>query len=173
MILAKVVPKYNGAVFQALRGAIPDGIANGLAIGGEAVRMNAMSIVLDGHTYNGSLAESIHYEEGRKGVNKVYGFVKTKALPQATTLEFGTGAYAENGAGSAPWFVHESQAPGLSEYYNIPHFRSKNGYETEFYYLVGAHPYPYMRPAANNKKDEVNMAVKDAVADAIRGVIPK
>lgn len=169
MILAKVVPKYNGAVFEALQGAIPDGIANGLAIGGEAVRMNAMSIVLNGHSYNGSLAASIHYEPGEAGI----GYVKTGALPQATTLEFGTGAYAENGAGSEPWFVHESQAPGLSEYYNIPHFRSKNGYETEFYFLVGAHPHPYMRPAANNKKDEVNMAVKDAVADAIRGVIPK
>ena len=171
MILATVTSKYNGAVFHALRGAIPDGIADGLANGGELVRMNAMSNILnEGHSLNGSLAESIHYEEGRKGVNKIYGFVKTKALPQATTLEFGTGRYAENGAGSAPWFVHESQAPSLGLY--LPHFVSKNGYETEFYRMVGAHPHPYLRPAAENKKDEVNRAVKDAVASSIRGVIP-
>ena len=172
MILATVVPKYNGAVFTALRGAIREGVANGLANGGELVRMDAMSIVLNGHSYNGSLADSIHYEPGRMGANKFTGYVKTKALPQASTLEFGTGQYAENGAGSAPWFVHESQAPGLGTYYNIPHFRSKSGNLTEFYYLTGAHSYPYMRPAANNKKDDVNRAVRDAVASSIRGVIP-
>lgn len=172
MILATVTSKYNGAVFTALRGAIPEGIESGLANGGEIVRMNAMSIVLDGHSYNGSLAQSIHYEPGRMGTYKFSGYVKTKALPQATTLEFGTGQYAENGNGSAPWFVHESQAPGLGQYYNIPHFRSKSGNLTEFYYLTGARPHPYMRPAINNKKDEVNIAVKDAVASAIRGVIP-
>lgn len=170
MIIATVIPKYNGAVFQALRGAIPEGIAKGLSIGGEEVRMNAMSNILNGgHALNGTLAESIHYEEGYTGVNKINGFVKTKALPQATTLEFGTGAYAEGG-GSAPWFVHESQAPSLGLY--LPHFVSKTGNVTEFYYMVGAHPHPYMRPAAENKKDDVNRAVQAAVADAIRGVIP-
>lgn len=169
MILATVVPKYNGAVFQALSFAIPEGVTKGLADGGELVRMNAMSNILnEGHALTGALADSIHYEPGEDGV----GYVKTGALPQASTLEFGTGQYAENGNGSAPWFVHESQAPGLGQYYNIPHFRSKSGNLTEFYYLTGARPHPYMRPAANNKKDEVNHAVKDAVASAIRGVIP-
>ena len=43
MILATVVPKYNGAVFQALSFAIPEGVTKGLADGGEIVRMNAMS----------------------------------------------------------------------------------------------------------------------------------
>ena len=171
MILATVTTKYNGAVFTALRGAIPDGIANGLANGGELVRMNAMSNILnEGHGLTGALANSIHYKEGRKGVNKVTGYVRTGALPQASTLEFGTGIYAENGSGSAPWFVHKDEAPDLGIYFDL--YTRPDGTKTEFYRMVGARPHPYLRPAAQNKKDEVNRAVKDAVAESIRGVIP-
>jgi len=171
MIIATVTSKYNGSVFHALRGAIPDGIANGLANGGELVRMNAMSNILnEGHGLTGDLAASIRYKEGRKGVNKVTGYVVTGALPQASTLEFGTGIYAENGNGSAPWFVHKDEAPDLGIYY--PLFTREDGTKTEFYRMIGAHPHPYLRPAAQNKKDEVNRAVKDAVAVSIRGVIP-
>ena len=167
MILATVVPKYNGAVFQALSFAIPEGVTKGLADGGELVRMNAMSNILnEGHALTGALADSIHYEPGEDGV----GYVKTGALPQASTLEFGTGQYAENGNGSAPWFVHEDEAPDLAIYFSL--YTRPNGQRTQFYRMVGAHPHPYLRPAINNKKDEVNIAVKDAVASAIRGVIP-
>lgn len=176
MIVATVVSKHNGAVFQALRMAIPDGIARGLADGGESVRMNAMSNILNGgHGLTGALADSIHYKEGRKGVNKVTGFVRTGALPQASTLEFGTGIYAENGAGSAPWFVHEDEAPDLSLYFDRYKRTDEfgNTVQTSFYRIVGAHPHPYLRPAANNTKDTVNRAVQNAVAAEIRGVIPR
>ena len=171
MILATVVPKYNGAVFEALVGAIPEGITKGLAVGGEEVRMNAMSNILnEGHGLTGALANSIQYEAGETENGVTTGYVKTGALPQASTLEFGTGIFAENGQGSAPWFVHKDEAPDLGIYFSL--FTRDDGTKTDFYRIVGAHPHPYLRPAINNKKDDVNRAVKNAVADAIRGVIP-
>lgn len=174
-LIAAVVPKYNGVLFEVVKAAIPDGIADGLVDGGEILRMNAMSNILNGgHGLTGELADSIHYQPGRKGVNKVRGYVKTGALPQASTLEYGTGIFAENGNGSAPWFVHMDMAPDLGMYFplykRVDPVTGKSKV-TDFYRIEGTRPHPYLRPAAQAKKDEVNEAVRIAVGKELRSIL--
>lgn len=171
MIHATVVRKFDGALFTIAEAIIPGAVASGLADGGESVRMNAMSNILnEGHGLTGELADSIHYEEGNISKNKVTGYVKTGALPQATTLEFGTGIYATSGTGSSPWFVHKDMAPDLGLYF--PLYRRPNGTVTDFYRIEGTRPYPYMQPAAENTKDTVNRAVANAVGRELRRILP-
>lgn len=175
MLYAGVVAKYKGARFDAVRAALPEMIADGLADGGEIVRMRAMSNILnEGHGRTGALADSIHYKPGRVGVNKVKGYVMTKAIPQAITLEFGTGMYATTGTGSPPWFVHEQMAPGLAEYF--PHHKREREdgsfVETPFFYMLGAQPHPYLKPAATTTKNDVNEAVRVAVRKGLGEILP-
>lgn len=175
MITAVVVRKFDGALFTIAGAIIPGAIASGLSDGGEAVRMNAMSNILnEGHGLTGELADSIHYEEGFVGKNKVKGYVKTGALPQATTLEFGTGKYATSGTGSEPWFVHKDMAPDLDMYFPLYRRQTGNGnyIVTDFYRIEGTRPYPYMQPAAENTKNAVNQAVANAVSRELRRILP-
>ena len=170
-----VVAKYNGARFDVVREALPEMIADGLNDGGEIVRMRAMSNILnEGHGLTGALADSIHYNPGRVGSHKVRGYVRTGALPQAKTLEFGTGIYSTQGTGSPPWFVHEDQAPDLALYFSKYKREMPNGTlkETQFYYMVGAQPHPYLKPAATTTKNEVNEAVRSAVRKGLGEVLP-
>lgn len=175
MLHATVTRKYDGALFTITEAILPGAIAMGLSDGGESVRMNAMSNILnEGHGLTGELADSIHYEEGSVGKNKVKGYVKTGALPQATTLEFGTGKYATSGTGSDPWFVHKDMAPDLGIYFPLYRRQNKNGTTTvtDFYRIEGTRPYPYMKPAAENTKDTVNRAVANAVGRELRRILP-
>ena len=175
MLYAGVVAKYNGARFDAVRAALPEMIADGLKDGGEIVRMRAMSNILnEGHGLTGALADSLRYDPGRVGRNKVNGYVRTGALPQAKTLEFGTGIYSTQGTGSPPWFVHEDMAPDLALYFSKFKREMPNGTlkETPFYYLVGTQPHPYLKPAATTTKNEVNEAVRAAVRKGLGEVLP-
>ena len=175
MLYAGVVAKYNGARFDAVRAALPEMIADGLKDGGEIVRMRAMSNILnEGHGLTGALADSLRYDPGRVGVNKVNGYVRTGALPQAKTLEFGTGIYSTQGTGSPPWFVHEDMAPDLALYFSKFKREMPNGTlkETPFYYLVGTQPHPYLKPAATSTKNEVNEAVRVAVRKGLGEILP-
>ena len=55
-LIASVVPKYNGVLLEAVKAAIPDAVAGGLSDGGELLRMNAMSNILNGgHGLTGQL----------------------------------------------------------------------------------------------------------------------
>lgn len=175
MLYAGIVAKYKGARFDVARAALPEMIADGLKDGGEVIRMRAMSNILnEGHGLTGELANSLHYKAGRVGPNKVRGYVRTGALPQAKTLEFGTGIYSTQGTGSPPWFVHEDMAPDLALYFSKFKREMPNGTlkETPFYYLVGTQPHPYLKPAATATKDEVNEAVRTAVRKGLQGVLP-
>ena len=175
MLYAGVVAKYNGARFDAVRAALPEMIADGLKDGGEIVRMRAMSNILnEGHGLTGALADSLRYDPGRVGRNKVNGYVRTGALPQAKTLEFGTGIYSTQGTGSPPWFVHEDMAPDLALYFSKFKREMPNGTlkETPFYYLVGTQPHPYLKPAATSTKNEVNEAVRVAVRKGLGEILP-
>ena len=175
MLYAGVVAKYKGARFDAVRAALPEMIADGLKDGGEIVRMRAMSNILnEGHGLTGALADSLRYDPGRVGRNKVNGYVRTGALPQAKTLEFGTGIYSTQGTGSPPWFVHEDMAPDLALYFSKFKREMPNGTfkETPFYYLVGTQPHPYLKPAATSTKNEVNEAVRVAVRKGLGEILP-
>lgn len=175
MLYAGVVAKYKGARFDAVRAALPEMIADGLKDGGEIVRMRAMSNILnEGHGLTGALADSLRYDPGRVGRNKVNGYVRTGALPQAKTLEFGTGIYSTQGTGSPPWFVHEDMAPDLALYFTKYKREMPNGTlkQTQFYYLVGAQPHPYLKPAATATKNEVNEAVRVAVRKGLGEILP-
>lgn len=175
MLYAGIVAKYKGARFDVVRAALPEMVADGLKDGGEVIRMRAMSNILnEGHGLTGALANSLHYKAGRVGPNKVRGYVRTGALPQAKTLEFGTGIYSTQGTGSPPWFVHEDMAPDLALYFSKFKREMPNGtlQETPFYYLVGTQPHPYLKPAATATKDEVNEAVRTAVRKGLQGVLP-
>jgi hypothetical protein len=174
-LIASVIPKYNGVLFEAVKLAIPDAVAEGLSDGGEILRMNAMSNILNGgHGLTGQLADSIQYEPGEKDGDTITGYVKTGALPQASTLEFGTGIFAENGSGSAPWFVHKDMAPDLGIYFPLyKRVDPATGLTkvTDFFRIEGTRPHPYLRPAALAKKDEVNEAVRNAVGKELRSIL--
>lgn len=175
MLYAGIVATYNGARFDVLRTALPQMIADGLTSGGEIIRMRAMSNILnEGHALTGQLADSIHYTPGRIGTNKVKGYVRTGALPQAKTLEFGTGIYSTQGTGSAPWFVHEDMAPDLALYFSKFKREMPNGTlkETPFYRLVGTQPHPYLKPAATMAKNDVRDAMIAIVSSELREVLP-
>lgn len=174
-LYAGVVAKYKGARFTAVRASIPEMMADGLHDGGEIVRMRAMSNILnEGHGLTGALAESLRYDPGRATTNKAKGYVRTGALPQAKTLEFGTGIYSTQGTGSAPWFVHEDMAPDLALYFSKYSRQRPNGTfkQTPFYYLVGTQPHPYLKPAVYTTKDEVRDAMIAAVAKGLKEVLP-
>ena len=175
MVGIEIVRKFDGGLFMITEAIIPGAIAKGLSDGGEVVRMSAMSNILnEGHGLTGTLADSIHYKEGPIGKYKVRGYVRTGSLPQAITLEYGTGIFTTKGTGSAPWFVHRDQAPDLGIYWNLFSWIDDAGktHNTEFYRLVGARPHPYMYPAIEKNKDTVNQAVANAVASELRRILP-
>lgn len=112
---------------------------------------------------SGELKGSIEFTVFDEKTGVVKGKVHTAAIPQAMTLEYGTGVFNTLGSSAKiPWYVHESMAD-LSKY-NIETVLTKNGL---FYKMYGAQPHPYMKPAFDAAKD---FAVQ-SVADEIRKLL--
>ena len=60
---------------------------------------------------SGELKNSIEFTIFDEKTGTVKGKVHTAAIPQAMTLEYGTGIYNELGSSAKiPWYVHESMA---------------------------------------------------------------
>lgn len=111
------------------------------------------------HINSGELKGSIEFTVFDEKTGVIKGKVHTAAIPQATTLEYGTGVFNTLGSSAKiPWYVHESMA-NLDKY-NFETVTTKSG---TFYKLYGAHPHPYMKPAFDATKDFVVQSVADEI----------
>ena len=136
-------------------------ITKGIEDGGKEIARIAISMV---RVDTGELKDSIEFTIFDTKTNKIRGKVYTGKLPQAMTLEFGTGIYNTLGtSANIPWYVHESMAD-LSKY-NFPTVYSKD--KGLFYRIEGAQAHPFMKPAFEAGK---NYAVQ-SVADEIRKML--
>lgn len=135
---------------------LADAMRKGIEEGGKEIAQIAIRMV---RVDTGELKDSIEFTIFDEKTNEVKGKVYTGVLPQAMTLEFGTGVYNTLGSSAnIPWYVHESMAD-LSKY-NFP----KRG---KYYVIHGAQPHPFMKPAFEAGKD---YAV-NSVANEIRKML--
>lgn len=152
-VKVKVIKKFE-------RPDIQSAIRKGIETGGKEMANIAISMV---RVDSGELKGSIEFTVFDEKTGVVKGKVHTAAIPQAMTLEYGTGVFNTLGSSAKiPWYVHESMAD-LSKY-NIETVLTKNGL---FYKMYGAQPHPYMKPAFDAAKD---FAVQ-SVADEIRKLL--
>lgn len=135
---------------------LADAMRKGIEEGGKEIAQIAIRMV---RVDSGELKDSIEFTIFDEKTNEIKGKVYTGKLPQAMTLEFGTGVYNTLGSqASIPWYVHESMAD-LSKY-NFP----KRG---KYYVIHGAEAHPFMKPAFEAGKQ---YAV-DSVANEIRKML--
>lgn len=150
---------FNAKVKVIKRFERPDiqsAIRKGTESGGKEMADIAISMV---RVDSGELKNSIEFTIFDEKTGTVKGKVHTAAIPQAMTLEYGTGIYNELGSSAKiTWYVHESMAD-LSKY-NFETVLSKKGL---FYKVYGAHPHPYMKPAFDAAKDFVVQSVADEI----------
>ena len=92
---------------------------------------------------SGDLMGSIH-PEVKESENKVYGRVYTQKW-YAPYVEFGTGLFAENGAGrkDVPWNYQDDKG--------------------EWHSTRGQKPQPFMRPALNENRTEIIRIIKEGL----------
>lgn len=163
-ITAKLKSKYGGKKLGAIANALPAAVREGLRDGGSEMEKAAKLNVYDGHTLTGQLAESIRLEFDSAMGPITVAAIRTDALVQAYTLEYGADGQ-HGGKGQIPWFVHESQTPyDLHEIYGFAVKKTKAG---KFYVIPGLPPHPYMSPAFDATKDTVIYSVSEAVKSAI------
>lgn len=158
-----VKSKHNSQRLKSIKNGLKNALVKGITEGGETIKEIAASNV---NVNSGELRDSINFEIVNSDYASVSGVVKTGALPQAVTLEYGTGEKAEEftTAKSIPWAVHESQAPkDMSKY----KFKTRKTEQGIFYIISGASAHPYMRPAFEIGAEYTTNAVADAVADEI------
>lgn len=135
---------------------LADAMRKGIEEGGKEIAQIAIRMV---RVDTGELKDSIEFTIFDEKTNEIKGKVYTGVLPQAMTLEFGTGVYNTLGSSAnIPWYVHESMAD-LSKY-NF----SKRG---KYYVIHGAQAHPFMKPAFEAGKQ---YAV-DSVANEIRKML--
>lgn len=131
---------------------LTDAIRKGIEEGGKELAQIAIRMV---RVDTGELKDSIEFTIFDESTNEIKGKVYTGKLPQAMTLEFGTGVYNTLGAqAKIPWYVHESMAD-LSKY-----GFTKNG---EYYVIRGAKAHPFMKPAFEAGKDYTVQAVANEI----------
>ena len=135
---------------------LADAMRKGIEEGGKEIAQIAIRMV---RVDTGELKDSIEFTIFDEETNEIKGKVYTGVLPQAMTLEFGTGVYNTLGSSAnIPWYVHESMAD-LSKY-NFP----KRG---KYYVIHGAQAHPFMKPAFEAGKQ---YAI-DSVANEIRKML--
>lgn len=158
MIKAKCIAKYGGSRVREVRDGLREAARRGIEAGAAEIKDIAVRIV---RVRSNELKDSIEFSVVNQSNGKVYGAIRTGPLPQAMTLEFGTGNYSVAGttADRIPWFVHESMINGdLHEEYGFPVMEGEQG---RFYIIHGAKPHPYMKPAFDAGKAFVLDSVVD------------
>lgn len=139
---------------------LTNAILKGVEAGGKEMAQIAIRMV---RVDTGELKDSIEFTIFEEKTGKVKGKVYTGSLPQAMTLEFGTGVYNTLGSSAKiPWYVHESMAD-LSKY-GFPTVQTEKGL---FYKIRGAQAHSFMKPAFDAGK---KYAV-EAVAGEIRKML--
>lgn len=166
-IKCSVKSKYKQRRLTGIRNGIKEAITRGVTDGGETIKEMAISNV---SVNSGELKDSISFEILESDGATVKGAITTGALPQALTLEYGTGEKAETftTAENIPWAVHESQISKDMSRYNFDTRETRQG---KFYIIYGAAAHPYMRPAFKNGTDYTVNAVAAEVNEEIRRTI--
>lgn len=130
----------------------------------------------------GSVANAIKLELVDKGTGEVIAgrvFNDVGMLPWSSYIEFGTGAYVDDQGNDEairlkvstkiPWYIHVSMVPESFAKYNYPLVTGRNG--EQYWEVLGAHPRPYMHPAAFAARDDNINAVAEAIHQMIGLVV--